>query len=73
MWDPPAPLREVDLLVEPPIAFDDLWARGVDVMPAGWRVRVASLQDLLTMKRLAGRPKDLEDIAAHTSLAARRR
>ncbi len=73
MWDPRAPLREVDLFVEPPIEFDDLWARAVAVMVAGQRVRVASLQDLLMMKRLAGRPKDLEDIAALTALAARPR
>lgn len=71
LWDPRAPLREVDLFVEPPIPFEDLWARSVEVTLAGRRVRVASLSDLIAMKRLAGRPKDLEDIAALTALAAR--
>lgn len=73
MWDPRAPLREVDVFVESPIAFEDLWARSLAVMMAGRRVRVASIPDLITMKQLAGRPKDLEDIAALTALSARTR
>ena len=64
MWDPDDPLREVDLFVEEPIPFEDLWQRSVEVKVGSVSVRVASKTDLIRMKRLAGRPRDLEDIEA---------
>lgn len=73
LWDPRAPLREVDLFVESPIAFEDLWARSVEVTLQNRAVRIASIPDLIEMKRLAGRAKDIEDIAALSAIAGRRR
>lgn len=55
-------IRLVDLLVASPIPFADLWARSVEVRLSGTTVRVASIPDLIDMKRLAGRPIDLVDI-----------
>jgi hypothetical protein len=64
LYDPDDPRREVDLFATEPVPFDELW-RGADVVEiAGVPVRVASVQHLLRMKRLAGRPRDLDDIAA---------
>lgn len=45
----------------PPYA--DLRARAVNVAVADRGVRVAGLDDLIAMKRAAGRPLDLQDIA----------
>lgn len=73
MHDPRRPLVEVDLFVESPIAFEDLLARSEWIPIGERRVRVASIADLLAMKRAAGRPKDQEDIAALEAIASRRK
>lgn len=68
LYDPADPLRSVDLFVEPPIPFADLWSRAKRVaLPAG-EVRVASIDDLITMKEIAGRVQDSEDIRALEAL-----
>lgn len=54
----------VDLFLEHPIPFDDLWRRSSVVTLRGLPVRIASIDDLVTLKRLAGRPEDLTDIDA---------
>ena len=52
----------VDLFVDYPLDFQQLCARSV-LKPIGpIQVRIASIDDLIFMKRKAGRPKDLEDI-----------
>lgn len=52
----------VDLFVEYPMDFEQLWARS-EVMAVGdTEIRVASLDDLIAIKRLAGRPQDLLDV-----------
>ncbi len=64
LHDPANPMREVDLFAAPPIDFDELWRRSVTMRVGGIQVHVASLDDLSAMKRLAGRPQDIADIAA---------
>ena len=63
MRDPHDPLRQVDLFVEEPIPFEELWDRSERVELGELAVRVASIPDLITMKELAGRPLDLDDVA----------
>jgi hypothetical protein len=72
MHDPRKPLVEVDLFVDPPIPIDELLARAEWVDLGTRRVRVAGIEDLIAMKRIAGRPKDAEDIAALEAIARRR-
>lgn len=66
--DPQNPLREVDLLVAPSLAPDEVVARAVMV---GAGVPVASVDDLISLKRRAGRAQDLADIA-HLERVVRR-
>ncbi|MBI4730350.1 MAG: hypothetical protein HY775_12775 [Acidobacteria bacterium] len=62
--DPNAPLRQVDLFVEEPAPFEDLWERSVAVPLGNTIARLASIEDLIRIKRDAGRPLDLEDARA---------
>lgn len=64
LWSPYWPGTEIDLFVEEPFAFDEAYARALRVALDGVTVTVASLDDLVLMKRRAGRPKDLADVAA---------
>lgn len=54
----------VDVFLEHPMSFDQLWARSLVVNLRGVPVRVASIDDLIALKRQAGRPEDLTDAEA---------
>ena len=58
------PATEIDLFVEEPFPFEDAFARGVRVRLGGTEVVVAAIEDLIALKRQAGRPRDLEDVEA---------
>jgi hypothetical protein len=73
LCDPANPLRSVDLLVEEIIPFGDLWARSEAVTIGAVEIRVASIPDLIALKRVAARPRDLEDIRALESILATKR
>jgi len=59
---PAHPATEVDLFVEEPFPFEEAYARALEVDLGGVRAWVASLGDLVAMKRRAARPQDLEDV-----------
>lgn len=61
-FDPGDPFLAVDLFVDYPVEFKGLFERSVVKKIGNLPVRVCSREDLLTMKRKAGRPKDLEDV-----------
>jgi len=54
----------VDVLVRPEVPFERLMANAVMGELSGRRVPIASIPDLLAMKRAAGRPKDMLDVIA---------
>jgi hypothetical protein len=68
------PLGALDLLVEPGGAppYPKLRARAEAIDIEGAKVRVASIDDMIAMKRAAGRPQDLIDLEA-LEIAKRRR
>ena len=60
------------MLTASPIPFAELWERAVEVVLEDTTVHVASIPDLIQMKRLAGRPKDGADIEALESILEKR-
>ncbi len=69
-WDPDDPMRSVDVFVENPIEFEDLWKRSVAVDVDHVGTRIASIDDIVQLKRLAGRPQDHSDIEALEAIKA---
>lgn len=61
-WDATNSKPTIDIFIEPPISFEDLWRDAVPMILGGVTVRVASVAHLIYMKQTAGRPQDLADI-----------
>jgi len=62
MLDRTTPPNTVDFFTESPIDFEALWNRATIMQLDTTSVRVASIDDLIAMKRISARPKDLLDI-----------
>jgi predicted nucleotidyltransferase len=60
------PLGAIDLLVNPDgsARYEEMRERSLAVDLDGVEIRVVSLDDLLSMKRAAGRPQDVADVDA---------
>ena len=56
------PMLTIDLFVHHPIPFTDLRSRAVCMVIDGVPVYICSIDDLIALKQLAGRPQDLQDI-----------
>ncbi len=70
-WRPTrAPGPVVDCLTSLPMPFDDLWSRATAKRLGTVDVRVAAIDDLIAMKRFAGREIDRSDIVALERLRA---
>ena len=72
MVDRVNPMRAIDLFVESPIDFDQLWPRAPVMSLDSTTVRVATLDDLISMKRHAGRRQGLDDIVQLEKIRRRR-
>ena len=68
LWSPTHPATEIDLFVEEPFPFDAALARAVRADLGSTSALVASIDDLIVLKRRAGRAKDEEDIRALEAL-----
>ncbi len=62
--DPANPMRQVDLFTTNPIDFAEIWDRAEWIAIGSDRVRVASIPDLIRLKRVSMRAQDREDIEA---------
>jgi hypothetical protein len=69
-WDPQHRCPTVDLFADYPMDFETMYVNAALVPLSAVRVRVASIAHLVAIKRAAGRPRDLEDVARLTQLAA---
>jgi hypothetical protein len=73
LWSPDHPATDVDLFVREPFPFDAAWCRATIADLGDVKVPVASIEDLIALKRVAGRPKDLEDIRVLEAIEKERR
>lgn len=73
LWSDRTPALEIDLFVREPFDFEQAWSRRVTVSLDATTATVASLEDLLALKRAAKRPQDLADIESLEAIAARER
>lgn len=62
LWSDRFPQLEIDLFASEPFPFEEAYARAVRVPLGGQVATVASLGDLIAVKRAAGRPQDLRDV-----------
>jgi hypothetical protein len=62
LHNPSNPMLSVDLFAENPIPFADLLARSQSVAIEGEAVVICSIEDLIALKKRAGRPQDIIDI-----------
>ena len=68
-WDPQHRCPTVDLFAEYPMDFETMFNNAVIMPLSGTQVRTASVAHLVQIKRAAGRPRDLEDIARLAELS----
>ncbi len=63
LFSPDHPVTEIDLFIDPPLAFADAYSRALrlEVAP-GILATFCSLDDLIELKVKAGRPRDLDDV-----------
>ncbi|MBN8555699.1 MAG: nucleotidyl transferase AbiEii/AbiGii toxin family protein [Deltaproteobacteria bacterium] len=59
---PSNPFELVDIFVKEPRPFKDLWRRRLKVTVTDATIQVVGKKDLMYMKKIAGRPKDLFDL-----------
>jgi hypothetical protein len=63
LWDSRNVRPTVDVLLESPVDFDELWRNAVEMPLGGLTVRVASIEHLIRMKEAIGRDQDVADVA----------
>jgi len=56
------PYKLIDIFVNEPIPFDEAYARRQIVKAKDVEISVISFDDLISLKKMASRPQDLEDI-----------
>ncbi len=64
LYRPDIPYEEIDILVGTSVTFDKAAPRQVKIKVSGLMLSLVSIDDLIRMKRDAGRQQDLSDIVA---------
>ena len=68
LWNQQMPGFEVDIFAESPLDFEAASARAIRASLDTTHADVVALEDLIALTRAAGRPQDLEDVAALEAL-----
>jgi hypothetical protein len=63
-FHPKRPFAEVDILIDEQISFNEIWEHRVEYQTGHVSIPTASIDDLIKMKQVSARDKDLSDIAA---------
>jgi len=63
-WDTSHTRPTIDVLLESPVPFDELWAAADTIRIGDTEVRIASRADLIRLKEITGRERDRADIEA---------
>lgn len=63
-YHPANPTFVIDFFIEHYLPFESLFKNAKDVTIEGRKTRIVSIDDLIQMKRMAGRPQDQLDIEA---------
>lgn len=71
LWHPSKPTLKIDIFVSEPFDFDVAYKRAVRVDLGRAEATVVALDDLIALKREAGRPQDLADVESLTQLQHR--
>jgi hypothetical protein len=61
-WDSSNTRPTIDIMLEPEVPFEDLWADARVVSIGGHDVRIASIPHQMRMKEATGRERDLADV-----------
>jgi hypothetical protein len=69
-FHPKKPFAEVDILIDEQISFNKLWQHRIEYQAGDTIVPTASIDDLIAMKQISARDKDLSDIAALNRIKA---
>jgi hypothetical protein len=69
--NPENPMELVDIFIQHPLPFEQLSKNAIPKEAFGATIPVMGVDDLITLKRTAGRPKDLFDIGHLEALVAR--
>ena len=64
LWLPDRPIFKLDIFVSEPFEFEPTYRRAIRVDLGTTEATVLALEDLIALKREAGRPQDLADIQA---------
>lgn len=59
---PDTPFKMIDIFLDNPVDFDKAFERRTRLNIGGVAVDVASVEDLINMKTICGRPRDMEDV-----------
>ncbi len=73
LWSPNFLATEVDLFVEEPFDFEEVFQRSTEAPLGSTRAHLIAVPDLIALKRQAGRPKDVEDIRALQAITQEQR
>ena len=62
LWNKDMPYREIDVFVENPINFKELYTNKVNIRADEFVIPIVSIEHLIKLKRLANRKQDISDI-----------